>query len=450
MRNLFILFAPSFWDSRLTWQEAALIPFLVVVVLGNLYMLYNQGIAAFGWQAPPRLPRARRERRFLVLVAAHNEESVIGDLLDSLNEQDYPRESFDVYVVADNCNDRTAEIAEGKGAVVFRRFNTSQRGKTWAIKDLLEWIKNERGVHWATSHYAVSIIDADNVVHPAYLRELNNHFDAHPDAEAVQGYVDTKNPNDNALTSVYALAYWSANPFWQWARYRLGLSAGLAGTGFAIRADTLDRIGWRPRSLTEDLEFTTQLVLEGKRIHWCEWAVIYDEKPLRTSVSFRQRTRWMQGHLWCLKTYGLTMLKAFLKTRKLIYFDMFLYLISPGKMMTNFIVVIGGYIWLAFYLTYLYSSNADFSAYHLLHLIWPLLAIMQTLNILIMAPTLHNIRHCGKRGREAITFKYVSSGLTFWLYLAMWMPIIIQALFKINQQNEWVKTPHNRKMAPRR
>ncbi|GAE89490.1 glycosyltransferase [Acetivibrio straminisolvens JCM 21531] len=81
-----------------------------------------------------------------MIVAAHNEEAVIAHIVDSLFRQNYPRNLFDVFVIADNCTDRTAEIAEEHGAIVYRRINNSARGKGYAwsgcLKKYTTWEKN--------------------------------------------------------------------------------------------------------------------------------------------------------------------------------------------------------------------------------------------------------------------------------------------------------------------
>ncbi len=74
--------------------------------------------------------------RFAVLVAARNEEAVIGQLIESIQMQDYPSELVDVYVVADNCDDSTASVAREKGAFVYERFNKVHVGKGYAFSHM--------------------------------------------------------------------------------------------------------------------------------------------------------------------------------------------------------------------------------------------------------------------------------------------------------------------------
>ncbi len=95
---------------------------------------------------------------------------------------------------------------------------------------------------------------------------MNDYLEAHPQAEAVQGYLDSKNFSDSWLTKVYTLAYWYSNRFWQLARANWGLSATLGGTGLLITVPCIKRLGWDLQSLTEDLEFSSKLVLSGGKV----------------------------------------------------------------------------------------------------------------------------------------------------------------------------------------
>lgn len=446
MENIFVIFNEDFWAGRAGISYLILIPLILIALLFNSYAIYMSFLGSFGWKRPEKNIEAMRKRKFFAVVAAHNEAAVIEDLLNSLIHQEYSRDLYDVYFVADNCNDQTAALIREYGFYVYERSDTKKKGKTWAIKDLLAHIENRMEIEWWDEYEGMAMFDADNVVHPRFFTEMNNHFEMYPDVKAVQGYADTKNVDDNALTKIYAVAYWSASRFWQLPRFRRELSAGLAGTGFVIETKTLKRIGWNPKSMVEDLELTTELVLEGERVHWNEWAIIYDEKPLSVRVSYRQRERWMRGHWWCFVTYGPQVFKALLKHRKLRYFDMLLYLASPAQMIGNFLYVVAGYTWGATVLAYYFVNNGAFSPWHLIFLFWPTLVVIQTVAFLICAPTLHNNTHQNLSMRHSLTFKYVPIILVAWFYVLMWMPIIVQSLIGIKDQNSWVRTPHTRKV----
>src|SRR5258708_253284 len=104
-------------------------------------------------------------RRFAVLVPAHNEQALIGRLLTSLQQLDYPVDLFEVCVVADNCIDATAALARAQGARVYERFEQLQRGKGFALRWLLEQLRDEKN-----DYEAFVVLDADSVVQPNFLR----------------------------------------------------------------------------------------------------------------------------------------------------------------------------------------------------------------------------------------------------------------------------------------
>lgn len=118
-----------------------------------------------------RLPAAA-PHRFAVLIAARNEETVIGDLLDSLHAQDYDMSLITVFVIADNCTDRTAAIASEKGAVVYTRQNKQAVGKGYALEALLAHIKSD----YPDGYDAYLVFDADNLLAPDFLTRMNESF----------------------------------------------------------------------------------------------------------------------------------------------------------------------------------------------------------------------------------------------------------------------------------
>src|SRR5262249_5144144 len=109
--------------------------------------------------------------RFVVVIPAHDEEMVIGATLSHLFRQEYPADRYAVVVVADNCTDRTAEIARAAGATVLERTNTELRGKGYALDWAFDRLMKEDA---GTAHEAAAfvIVDADTAVDPAFLRTM--------------------------------------------------------------------------------------------------------------------------------------------------------------------------------------------------------------------------------------------------------------------------------------
>ncbi len=233
------------------------------------------------------------QSRFLVLVPAHNEEHVIGDIIENLQQMDYPRELYDFYIIADNCTDRTAEVAREMGAKVIETRRESPEeptGKPMALKKALKAIGNYR------RYDLMMIFDADNLIDRDMFREVNSQYLDKNKPDFIQCYLGCKNKQGVVAWSYY-IGYTMTNRFFQLAKHRLGLNCSIGGTGFAMSTAYLyERGGWTTKSLTEDLEIQIEATLDGRRILWNHNVRVYDEKPTRLRASIRQKIRWGQGH----------------------------------------------------------------------------------------------------------------------------------------------------------
>nr|GGG73289.1 hypothetical protein GCM10011398_17140 [Virgibacillus oceani] len=213
------------------------------------------------------------------------------------------------------------------------RFDETKKGKGHGLEWMFEklWEMEKEGKEYD----AVVMFDADNLVDPKFLTIMNRKLlNGH---EVIQGYLDSKNPNDTWITKSYSYAYWVTNRIYQLARKNLGLSAQLGGTGVVLTTRVLKAIGWGATSLTEDLEFSAKYIMQtGKPVEWANEAIVYDEKPLGFLASWKQRVRWMQGHSYC--NYSIPMIKKVLKERKLIYFDALIYLVQPSKILLGLLL----------------------------------------------------------------------------------------------------------------
>lgn len=304
-------------------QAAILVLFAFGTALAVL-SLYDLCISTAGLRRPKPLPGPTRFRRFAILIAAHNEERVIRGIVESLELQDYPREKYDMFVVADRCSDRTAEMAREAGATVFERALGTEGGKAPALRFLLGRIASLGGCF-----DAVCVFDADNLASRNFLSTMNRHLDA--GECCVQSYLDVKNPGDSWVTGSIAIGYWTTNRLWQAARYKLGLSAALGGTGFALDWATARRLAWCGGCLTEDLDLQMRLIREGTRVCWAHDARTYDEKPIRLAVSWRQRLRWMRGHTHVARRNLPALAWRALRRLDWVAFDAALYLLQPVR-----------------------------------------------------------------------------------------------------------------------
>ena len=208
--------------------------------------------------------------RYAVLISARNEERVIAQLIESIKGQTYDPALITTFVIADNCTDRTAHIARQAGAIVYERFNTIRTGKGYALDELLAHIASDYPDSPFDGYF---VFDADNVLDPAYIEEMNRTFsDGH---RIITGYRNSKNYGDNWISAGYALWFLRQSQYLDRPRMLLGTSCAVSGTGFLFSRKILERAGgWPYHMLTEDIEFSAANILEGERSAYCAGAVL--------------------------------------------------------------------------------------------------------------------------------------------------------------------------------
>ena len=226
-----------------------------------------------------------KKHRFIIALPANNEETVIGNLIKSLKMQDYDKDLFDIYVIADNCTDNTAKIARENGAIVYERFDETKKTKGYALNWFLSKMKVKKD-----DYEALLVFDADNIVDKNFLNVMNKKLCQ--GEVLVQGYRDIKNPTDTWVSGGYAIFYWTMNRLYHLARYNMGLSPLINGTAFMVKWDMLIDEGWNTKTLTEDIEFALINISKGVKLGWAKDAIVYDEQPLTFKQSWKQRERW--------------------------------------------------------------------------------------------------------------------------------------------------------------
>lgn len=253
--------------------------------------------------------------RYAVLIAARNEEAVIPHLLDSIQEQDYPAELIDTYVVADNCTDQTAAVAEAHGATVFSRFNQKQVGKGYALNFLFDHI---RSLGKLDDYDAFLIFDADNLLSKDFITQINQlPSDGY---QSFCGYRNTKNFGDNWISASYALWFLHESTHANRSRYLLGSNVIVNGTGFGFTRELFQKMGgWNFTTMAEDTEFVNWCITSGVKIGYCHDAIFYDEQPTTWSASVKQRTRWAQGGFQVSLKYIGRLLKSLFRGKWISY-----------------------------------------------------------------------------------------------------------------------------------
>ncbi len=397
---------------------------LLLFLLGVYYLV----IMIAGWIPLPDKRKgtdnkALKCHRFAIVIPAHNEESVIESMVNSLKKQQYPSAFFDIFVVCDNCTDNTELHAKGAGAQVLIRNNLNETGKGYA----LDWAFS-RIFALDTQYDAICVFDADNVVSSYYLLEMNKMLsEGH---KVIQGYIDSKNPYDTWITLSYSIAFWLSNRVFQQTRHNLGLSCGLCGTGFCVRTDIIHEIGWGATCLTEDLEFTMKLVLNDKQVSFCRSAVVYDEKPLTFMQSWRQRKRWMQGHTDCAIRYLPKLFKKAFKELNIKAFDCGIYLFQPIRFICFGLATIFSWSKSAFPSMPFYIIGYAFPSE-----IWSLIVLFQ----LLFGPivVLYD---------KKWDFRALFGFLIYPFYCLTWLPVTVAGI-KDAGRKSWSHTEHSRNIA---
>jgi cellulose synthase/poly-beta-1,6-N-acetylglucosamine synthase-like glycosyltransferase len=255
------------------------------------YLLVLSAAALLRRQVTPA--RSTITRRFAVLVPAHNEAPVIERLLRSLHAQSHPSDRFDVYVVADNCTDATAEIARRSGAIVHERYDPLLRAKGHALRWLLERVR----AHGTYDAYVV--FDADSEVAQDFLTRMDARLAT--GSLVVQSHYRVLNADASGSASLREAALASLHYLRPLGRAALGLSCGLKGNGMCFAAGVLDRFGWGSVGLAEDVELHLALVRHGMRTDFAPEAVVKADMPNTADAARSQNLRWEAGRLQAVK-----------------------------------------------------------------------------------------------------------------------------------------------------
>ena len=363
-----------------------------------------------------------KNHKFLMIIPAHNEENVIGNLIESIKSQNYPKDLYDICVIADNCSDDTEKIAKKLGAKVFKRKedDPSKQTKGYALKVFLNNLLKDPKMDYD----AFCVFDADNIVDKNFLYAMNKHLCQGEDV--VQGYRDIKNPTDSWISAGYAIFYWTMNRFYHLARYNAGLSPLINGTGFMVKFDCIRKSGWDTITLTEDIEFSLKRIIQGKKLGWATDAIVYDEQPIKFKPSWSQRTRWTIGHMQCLDEYTGDLAKATVQNKTLMNFDGLLYIVGTAPMfvVTMLLLLSNAVVYLSKQM-----STAEFIM-NILKYIIPTFFVPIFTGIMIMIMDKKPIKKMWK-------------GLLMYpIFLGSWLVINFKCLFK--RDVTWEKIEHGR------
>lgn len=410
-----------------TWLE-----YLNYFIFFLFFCCYAYQFVYLGVRLFERAPKNTAEKlhkmhKYAVIIAARNESQVIGELIQSIKAQNYPKGLLDIYVIADNCTDDTASVARQHGAFVFERNNLHEVGKSFALNYAYERIDEKCGIENYEGYF---VFDADNILDKNYVREINKVFDdGYP---VVTSYRNSKNFGYNWISAGYALWFLRESKYLNGARMRCHTSCAISGTGFLVSSKIIKEDGgWKYNLMTEDIEFTVDKVIKGYSIGYCESAIIYDEQPVDFKTSWNQRMRWTKGFFQVIYNYGHRLFRGCWAKKGFQCYDM-LATIAPAFTLTlaMFIVNFAAIIYGLINGNDVLSSTALFSFWAALRNMYLTLLFFG----LITTITEWKQIHCSTAKKILYTF-------TFPIFMFTYLPIAVDTVFKLKSIT-WVPIKH--------
>ena len=318
------------------------------MVLGSLLLIglavpvlpvtsYLGVLGLFAW--PARSSHAERVESVLLpyftfVVPAHNEAAGIERTISSLRGVEYPTNRYSILVVADNCADDTASLAERAGARVLVRNDTISRGKGFALKFAFDLLIAEGVTD------GVVVVDADSDVSPNILFAFASSIAK--GVQALQAHYGIRNATESWRTRLMHIAFILYHGVRSSARERLQLSTGLRGNGMCFTLDTLRQVPYCAFSLVEDVEYGVELGLHGVRVAYVGSATVLGEMVSGSAASESQRKRWEQGRGALVRRYAPQLLRRAIIGRDALLLDLAFDLLTPPLTRVLLFTVGGG------------------------------------------------------------------------------------------------------------
>lgn len=392
--------------------------FILFTVLYSYQIVY---VAVALFKKAKKPAAASKNHHFAVLIAARNESTVIAQLIESIKKQKYPKDKLDVFVIADNCTDDTADVARAAGASVYERFNKKYVGKGYALTFALNNIKRDYG---RDAFEGFFVFDADNLLDENYVAEMNKLFDQ--GYRVLTCYRNTKNYGTNWISAGYSLWFLRESKYLNNPRMLLKTSCAISGTGFLIHNDIIQKNhGWKHHLLTEDIEFSVDSIINGEKIGYCGAAKIYDEQPSTWKQSWTQRLRWSKGFYQVLGNYSKGLLKGFVVDKRFACYDMFITIapaifVSLASIIINACFLLNGMMNSSIYLQHLIFSTTTSAIITSLFNFYLMLFLVGLITTITEWKEIH----------DTSTVKKIFYMFTFPLFILTYIPISIAALFK--------------------
>lgn len=377
---------------------------------------------------PKKYKETENYHTYGFIICGKNEELVIGNLINSIKQQDYPKDKIHIFVCADNCTDNTANIARNLGANVFERFDEVKKGKCYALDYTFNKIQTE---YKDLNIEAYIIFDADNLVSKQFTKEINKAYDE--GYLVATGFRDSKNFSKNWVSAGSSYMFYRECCQVHRVRSRFNTGTYVSGTGYVIDKSLVEN-GWKYDSLTEDIEFSADCASKGIKIGYAYNALFYDEQPSKLKDSMKQRLRWCKGNNQVFARYGGKLFGGMFKKFTIQKWSMFTHTIplpAISLIWMAFHQLVGGIICATTGIPFQYYVS------EVLVFVWyTFRSVMATgyIDAIIL------LFQTWKRN-ECKWYKKIFYSLMFPVFLAVYLPITVVALLKKNVT--WKPIVHN-------
>ncbi len=271
---------------------------MYLLFIPAIYNLFIVGISL----KKPSPPEGKDQPFVSILIPAHNEEFTIERCIRSLAELDYyadGKRNYEIIVINDGSTDKTGEVLARLKVefeylrIVTRKLPRAGRGKGYVLNDGVRICQGE----------VIAVFDADARIDPDFLGKIIPYLDEE-NVAGVQARVRMYNADRNLLTMMQEVEFSIFGNVILRARDIMGKSGFLGGNGQLTRKKFVEDIeGWDGFAVTEDLNMSVKLIIDGNKIRYCPEAVVWQEAVPEWKAFFRQRVRWATGNLETLFVY---------------------------------------------------------------------------------------------------------------------------------------------------
>ena len=420
------------YNDIIFWCDIAIVIAYVVMLLFFWYYLIYFFLS---FKKPKKYVKAKEYTRFAVIIPARYESDVIKGILSSLDNQTYPKDFFDVYVVVESKDDPTVEIVKKtRYRIICRGQLTNRRRKGFAIEDCIITLKK---IRLYKKYDSYMIFDADNLLGENYIEKMND-LRISGGYEVGFGYRNFLNATKNYITINSAIQLAMLNGVFSKGRSILFDKIMLNGTGYFIDREVIDCAGgWIFNGLTEDVELTTYCTYHNVKMGYCEEAEYYDEEPETYKVMHKQHIRWVWGYLENKKRFKKNGVNHNSKKRWVRNLAIFEYNFLLWPVVVYVVLAILSFLGMfVLFLTSFYF-NPSMSIYLFLHSLIPLssiylLGFLGTAGVLIS-------------NRKHFKFSFLQNMLglfTFSIWFFDFIFAFFDGLFHKKKRTSWLRIPH--------